>query len=78
MLSRARLTCGEVAQAIRSSGCGDLEMIAAVVLETDGSLSVVTADRCRTASAMPPHIGVPSGHRRRRSSEEHRPRDGDQ
>jgi uncharacterized membrane protein YcaP (DUF421 family) len=78
MLSRARLTCGEVAQAIRSSGCGDLEMVAAVVLETDGSLSVVTADRCRTASAMPPHIGVPSGHRRRRSSEEHRPRDGDQ
>ncbi|HUP73530.1 MAG TPA: YetF domain-containing protein [Acidimicrobiales bacterium] len=53
VLSRARLTSGEVCQAIRSSGCGDLEMVAAVVLETDGSLSVVTVDRCRTASAMP-------------------------
>jgi uncharacterized membrane protein YcaP (DUF421 family) len=53
MLSRVRLTRGEVCQAIRASGCGDLEMVAAVVLETDGSLSVVTAERCHTASAMP-------------------------
>jgi uncharacterized membrane protein YcaP (DUF421 family) len=54
MLAKVRLTRSEVCQAIRSSGCGDLEMVAAVVLETDGSLSVVTADRCSTASAMPP------------------------
>lgn len=53
VLARLRLTRGEVCQAIRSSGCGDLELVAAVVMETDGSLSVVTADRCRTASAMP-------------------------
>jgi len=52
-LSRVRLTHGEVCQAIRSSGCGDLELVAAVVLETDGSLSVVAADRCHTAGAMP-------------------------
>lgn len=53
VLSRVRLTQAEVCQAIRLSGCGDLESIAAVVLETDGSLSVVAADRCKTASAMP-------------------------
>ncbi len=52
-LARVRLTRGEVFQAIRASGCGDLELVAAVVLETDGSLSVVTAERCHTASAMP-------------------------
>lgn len=53
VLSRMRLTRGEVCQAIRSNGCGDLELVAAVVLETDGSLSVVAADRCHTASALP-------------------------
>jgi uncharacterized membrane protein YcaP (DUF421 family) len=52
-LASVRLTRGEVLQAIRASGCGDLEMVAAVVLETDGNLSVVTAERCDTASALP-------------------------
>ena len=53
------MTRGEVCQAIRSSGGGDLELVAAVGLETDGSLSVVAADRCRTASAMPATTAVP-------------------
>lgn len=53
-LGQARLTRSEAHQAIRSSGCGDLEQVAAVVLETDGSLSVVTTDRCHTATALPP------------------------
>lgn len=57
-LSRVRLTRSEVRQAIRSSGCGDLELVA-VVLETDGSLSVVAADRCHTASAMPATTAAP-------------------
>jgi uncharacterized membrane protein YcaP (DUF421 family) len=52
-LSRVRVTRHEVCQAIRSSGCGDLESVAAVVLETDGTLSVVPVDRCHTASALP-------------------------
>lgn len=52
-LARARLTRSEVCQAIRASGGGDLESVAAVVLETDGNLSVITVDRCHTASAMP-------------------------
>jgi uncharacterized membrane protein YcaP (DUF421 family) len=52
-LAKSRLTRGEIFQAIRASGCGDLEMVAAVVLESDGSLSVVPAERCHTASALP-------------------------
>lgn len=38
---RARVTPAEVRQAVRSSGQGDLGGVAAVVLETDGTLSVV-------------------------------------
>ncbi|GGK66467.1 DUF421 domain-containing protein [Ornithinimicrobium pekingense] len=41
-LTRARLTRGEVLQAVRSSGQGGLQDVAAVVLEPDGTLSVVT------------------------------------
>lgn len=52
-LATVRLTRGEVLQAIRASGCGDVELVAVVVLETDGSLSVVAAERCHTASAIP-------------------------
>lgn len=41
VLRRERLTEGEVRQAIRSSGNGAVEDVAAVVLETDGTLSVI-------------------------------------
>jgi len=40
-LRRERVTVSEVDQAVRSSGYGGVERIAAVVLETDGSLSVI-------------------------------------
>ena len=40
-LRRARVTEEEVRAAVRSSGRGSLEQVGAVVLETDGSLSVV-------------------------------------
>lgn len=40
-LWRARVTEGEVLAAIRSSGVASLGLVEAVVLETDGSLSVV-------------------------------------
>lgn len=52
-LAAVRLTHDEVRQAIRSSGCGDLELVAAVVLETDGSMSVVTRDQYHSGSALP-------------------------
>jgi uncharacterized membrane protein YcaP (DUF421 family) len=36
-----RVTAGEVRQAVRSQGIGGLELVEAVVLETDGSFSVI-------------------------------------
>lgn len=41
VLTKVRLTRGEVLQAVRSTGHGGLDEIAAVVLEPDGTLSVV-------------------------------------
>ena len=40
-LNRTRLTRGEVLQAVRSAGHGGVDTIAAVVLESDGTLSVI-------------------------------------
>jgi uncharacterized membrane protein YcaP (DUF421 family) len=42
-MRRARITEDEVRQAARSSGKASLDEVAAVVLETDGTLSVLTA-----------------------------------
>lgn len=36
-----RLTVGEVRQALRSSGVGGLDLVSRVVLESDGTLSVI-------------------------------------
>jgi len=55
---------------MRSSGGGDLELVAAVVLETDGSLSVVAADRCHTA--MPATTAAPNPAVGGAVAEEHR------
>jgi uncharacterized membrane protein YcaP (DUF421 family) len=52
MLERNRVTVGEVHQAIRATGCGDVARIAAVVLETDGSLSVISRDSLGSGSAL--------------------------
>lgn len=49
---RARLTEGEIRQAIRSSGAGALEDVGAVVLETDGTLSVIEAGSLGSGSAL--------------------------
>lgn len=47
-----RLTDEEVRQAVRSSGVGGLDQVAAVVLESDGTLSVVTRSQCGDGSAL--------------------------
>ena len=47
-----RIGADEIRQAIRSSGHGDISRIAAVVLETDGSLSVISADKLGDGSAL--------------------------
>jgi uncharacterized membrane protein YcaP (DUF421 family) len=51
-IARHRLTETEVEQAVRSSGSGDLSAIAAVVLETNGTLSVISRDKYGDGSAM--------------------------
>lgn len=53
-----RLTEAEVRQAIRSSGVGDVTSVAAVVLEGDGSLSVITRQSLGDGSAL---TDVPQG-----------------
>jgi uncharacterized membrane protein YcaP (DUF421 family) len=40
-MARERVTGSEIDAAIRNAGHGRLEKIAAVVLETDGSMSVI-------------------------------------
>lgn len=52
-LRRERVTRDEVLSAVRSSGIGDLAAVAAVVLETDGSFSVVGRDAAGDRSALP-------------------------
>ncbi|MGY1669120.1 DUF421 domain-containing protein [Geodermatophilus sp. SYSU D00710] len=51
-LGRQRITVSELRQAIRASGSGDLSSVAAVVLETDGSMSVITTEKAGNRSAL--------------------------
>lgn len=51
-LHRARLTRGELDQAVRSAGVGSVHDLGAVVLETDGSLSVVPTSAVADGSCL--------------------------
>jgi uncharacterized membrane protein YcaP (DUF421 family) len=51
-LRRNRVSEGEVRQAIRGAGKGGLDMVAAVVLETDGTLSVVTHSQLGSGNVL--------------------------
>lgn len=51
-LKAQRVSVDEIRQAIRSSGLGDVSRVAAVILESDGSLSVITADKVGDWSAL--------------------------
>ncbi|UVS79528.1 DUF421 domain-containing protein [Actinokineospora sp. UTMC 2448] len=53
-----RVTRSEVLQAVRTQGLGGLDQVAAVVLETDGSLSVIPTDKTGDHSAL---ADVPKG-----------------
>ena len=55
-LREQRLTVDELRQAARSSGVGGLDQLAAVVLESDGTLSVITTGQLGDGSALD---GVP-------------------
>jgi uncharacterized membrane protein YcaP (DUF421 family) len=47
-----RVAEDEIRQAVRASGSGDLSDIAAVVLESDGSLSVIPASKAGNRSSL--------------------------
>ncbi len=47
-----RVTREEILAAVRASGVGDLDKVAAVVLETDGSLTVISVAKEGDRSAL--------------------------
>lgn len=51
-MRRQRITLPELRQAVRGSGQGGLDSLAAVVLESDGSLSVITTASLGDGSAL--------------------------
>ena len=51
-LRRNRLTESELRQAVRMQGTGDLSRVEAVVLETNGKLSVITSSSYGDGSAL--------------------------
>ncbi len=51
-LRQQRISEQSLRQAVRSSGCGDLARVAYVVLEANGQLSVISADRVGDGSAL--------------------------
>ena len=61
-MRRSRVTGGEIRAAVRSQGLASLEDVEAVVLETDGSFSVVRRGDGRSASSLD-GIALPDGGR---------------
>jgi uncharacterized membrane protein YcaP (DUF421 family) len=51
-LRRQRVAHEEVRQAVRAQGYGSLDDIEAVVLETDGSFSVISRSKAGSGSAL--------------------------
>lgn len=51
-IRRNRISMSELRQAVRASGSGDLSAVAAIVLETDGTLSVIAAEKAGNRSAL--------------------------
>lgn len=51
-LRRSRVTREDVLHAVRKSGAGDMTSVGAVILESDGTLSVISADRVGDRSAL--------------------------
>jgi uncharacterized membrane protein YcaP (DUF421 family) len=60
-LRRVRLTEDELRAAVRKQGAGSLEEVGAVVMESDGGLSVVLSGHLSDGSAIPTGRGEESG-----------------
>lgn len=59
-MRRSRLSEAEIRQAVRMHGMGDLSVVGAVVLETNGKLSVIPSSQYGNGSAMDEVSGVPA------------------
>lgn len=57
---RSRMSEAEVRQAVRMQGIGDLSTVSAVVLETNGTLSVISRSQFGNGSAMDEVRGMAS------------------
>ena len=62
-LTGQRVALDEVRQAARASGSGDMSQVAAVVLESDGTLSVIPRSQIGDWSALEGIAGVPAAER---------------
>ncbi|TLM84713.1 DUF421 domain-containing protein [Pseudarthrobacter sp. NamE5] len=51
-LRRNRLSESEVLQAVRATGSGDMSEVAAVILETNGTISVIPVSKAGNGSAL--------------------------
>ena len=51
-LREERVSMDEVRQAVRSNGTGDVSSVAAVVLESDGTLSIISAQKFGNGSSL--------------------------
>ncbi|GAB7046670.1 DUF421 domain-containing protein [Catenuloplanes indicus] len=71
-LRRQRITEGEILQAVRAQGIGDLTSVAAVVLESDGSFSVIPRQQAGARSALRDVHPTP---RRAQANRDHHQRD---
>ncbi|MCZ2839319.1 DUF421 domain-containing protein [Modestobacter sp. VKM Ac-2985] len=60
-LADQRMTLDEIRQAVRATGSGDLADIAAVVLETDGTLSVIPRSKIGQWTALDGVAGAETG-----------------
>lgn len=52
-MQQQRVSLDELRQAVRAAGTGDLALVAAVVLETDGSMSVIRRSSAGDLSMLP-------------------------
>jgi uncharacterized membrane protein YcaP (DUF421 family) len=60
-MRQQRVTLSEIRQAVRATGSGDLSSVAAVVLESDGSLSVIPVAKRGNGSSLAGVHGHPAG-----------------
>jgi uncharacterized membrane protein YcaP (DUF421 family) len=59
-MRRERVTRDDVLSAVRASGTPELEQVGAVILETDGTISVIAGDNGKGSSPSPPGFQQPA------------------